>query len=121
MSILLAILLFVRPLAIAFAILCVINIILLGGLFVVEERRGYLRESKILRDKEKAKAKLRQEKEAAAWEGFFEESFVRGFDSTGAIISRGVRVETEAATAYRKMMDRLADDKTIAIFDNEDV
>jgi hypothetical protein len=152
MSIALAVLLFVRPFLIAFGIICVAAILIIGTMFVVEERRGYLREknrvktsNKVFRTavkvkfqklrtavvvglqkiqsrfdnfmREQAKAKIRRAKEAEAAEGFFEESFVRGFDSNGSIINRGVRIETEMATAYREMMDKIVDDHNINLFE----
>lgn len=119
MSILLALLLFIRPFAYAFAILCVISILILAWIFIDEE----LQERREANDRPKSKAQIIEEKEAEAWKGFFEESFVRGFDSNGAIINKPIRVETEMATAYREMMDRLqlADEKTIGVFDNKEL
>lgn len=69
-------------------------------------------ENKAIRKAEhQAKHRLRTEKEAAAHEGFFEESYVRGFDASGAVITRGVRVPTAKALEYFKKMDQLADEK----------
>jgi hypothetical protein len=53
--------------------------------------------------------RIRREKFDLAHEGFFEESYVRGFDSTGALIARGVKVPTERALEYYQTMDQLAD------------
>jgi hypothetical protein len=66
----------------------------------------------------KAKHRLRTEKEKSAHDGFFEDSYVRGFDATGAIIHRGVKVPTEKALEYYRKMDELADTQ---IFDNTEV
>lgn len=54
-----------------------------------------------------AKENIRREKERVAHEGFFEESYVRGFDANGAILHRGVKVPTEKALEYYELMDRL--------------
>jgi hypothetical protein len=53
------------------------------------------------------KEQLRREKEAAAHEGFFEESYVRGFDPTGALYPRVVKIPTEKALEYYREMDQL--------------
>jgi len=61
------------------------------------------------------KEQLRREKEASAYEGFFEESYVLGFDSVGALRYRGQGVLTEEALAYYREMDELID---APIFEN---
>lgn len=68
--------------------------------------------------KERAKAKLRKAKEREAYESFFEESYVRGFDSNGTLFYRGMPAPTEKARVYYRMMDKLADQ---IIFDNTEV
>lgn len=61
------------------------------------------------RASEVAKRKLREQKERTAHEGFFEESYVRGFDVSGALFHRGVQVPTAKALEYYRKMDELAD------------
>lgn len=66
------------------------------------------------------KENLRRQKEAAAHEGFFEESYVRGFDPTGALYPRVVKIPTEKALEYYREMDQLTgiDAANIDIFRN---
>jgi len=78
------------------------------------------REPHILRGRAAAKSKasvremlrkeqLRREKEASAYEGFFEESFVAGFDPVGALRYRGAKVLTKEAREYYRQMNDLYD------------
>jgi hypothetical protein len=104
-------------------------VVTLTGLVVVlsyDMLTGYRIESKTQKKDTAAKAKanvrdmmakenLRRQKEAEAHEGFFEESYVSGFDSNGALYTRMVCVPTEEAMAYYRQMTRLADE---VIFDN---
>lgn len=57
------------------------------------------------------KARIRAEKERAAHEGFFEESYVTVFDANGTMFRRLVRTPTQIAQEYYKEMDRLLDDQ----------
>lgn len=53
------------------------------------------------------KEKIRREKEQAAHEGFFEESYIPGFDPNGSIYHRPKIVPTAKALAYYKQMEEL--------------
>ena len=73
-------------------------------------------EMRLIEIKEAVKAETRRAKEETATGGFFEESYVNGFDTTGALIYRGEhRYPTpETAELVKAMDDRAADE----IFNN---
>lgn len=83
---------------------------------IVAEIKYFVFEMRFIEFKEAAKAQLRKQKEASAEGGFFEEPFVRGFDTTGQLQYRGEhRFPTpETAVLVKKMDDVLADQ----IFEN---
>jgi ABC-type nickel/cobalt efflux system permease component RcnA len=60
-------------------------------------------------------ARIREEKERSAREGFYVESSVTAFDPFGVPVHRLVFVPSKEAQIYYKAMDRLADEK---IFQN---
>lgn len=53
------------------------------------------------------KEALRRQKEAEAHEGFFEESYIRGFDSDGSLYHLPKVIPTAKALEYYQEMDRL--------------
>jgi hypothetical protein len=55
--------------------------------------------------KRKEQLRVIAEKEASAHEGFFEESYVRGFDSNGSMLYRGCQVLTDEGRAFHKAMN----------------
>lgn len=62
-----------------------------------------------------AKSRLRREKRNAAYEGFFEESWVRDYDEEGREVWHHDVVLSDEAKQFYREMDRLADAQ---IFEN---
>lgn len=83
------------------------------GFHIKSERRenaAEVREAIIEADREREMIRL--EKEKAAEGGFFEEPFVRGFDTTGELKYRGMhRFPTPESEVYSKLMDGKVDDE----------
>jgi hypothetical protein len=72
--------------------------------------------SKVQELKKRAQARLRNQKEAEAWDGFFKDGYVFGFDINGEFLYRGEhRFPTEKAEEYSREMDKRAADQ---IFEN---
>ncbi len=93
-------------------VLLVTALVLIGIDLGIYYYKGSKEEANRQKQKEAAKAQLRREKEESAHEGFFEDRFVRGFDSTGALINRGYRVPTQHAWDYYNTMEQLAETQT---------
>jgi hypothetical protein len=103
------------------------SIVVIAMIFVGADLiMSLFRDPRVLRNRAAAKKKqavrdmmrkenVRREKEASAYKGFFEESFIPGFDSNGAFRYRGVRVNTKEALEYYREMNELID---APIFEN---
>lgn len=63
---------------------------------------------------ERAKEKLRMQKEKDAHESFFNDNYPCGFDSEGNLIHGEWVIPTEKGREYLKEMDKISDDITMA-------
>lgn len=82
---------------------------------VIRNSLALLAEKRNKQTSDDAKARLRKQKEEAAHEGFFEDSYVRGFHVDGSLLHRGIKAPTARALEYYRVMDELADTQ---IFEN---
>lgn len=93
------------------SLLCLLSVAAMlgaGTLMVIDELR-HRRNHKSQKIATKSKDALRREKEQAAHEDFFEETYVHGFDPSGALRTQIVLTPTDEALKYYKQMDELAD------------
>lgn len=56
----------------------------------------------------KGQQRYRDNSEELAWEGFFETTYIRGFENNGALRNYGVQVPTRKAFRFFQQMDELA-------------
>lgn len=121
-------------------VLAVLAILVLGVDLAYYEYKGWKREDrrqKVLEVKEtssdtpnvdrlirnaKAQKLYHDNSKEAAWEGFFETTYIRGFENNGALRNYGAQVPTRKAFRFFQQMDELAASvvpnyKDAAIFD----
>lgn len=96
----------------AMGILAFVLMTLTGMVLGYDMYRGWRDASpKRRRGRHDLKARIREEKERAAHEDFFEESYVTVFDANGTMYRRLVRTPTQIAQEFYKTMDELHDDQ----------
>jgi hypothetical protein len=129
LHVLLTIMLFCAKFALVISLL---GLVLIGIDLAWHERKGYKNEVKRETERENhaadtknhvtdmlRKEKIRREKEAAAHEGFFEESYVRGFHPDGSLWHRPQQVPTHRALEYYRIMEELETTQAdLRIFEN---
>lgn len=104
-----AILLYIVEAIVALGIILLVIVGIQRGLEYLKERQD-VKAQGTLDAIDVEQSKYRAQKEAAAHEGFFEESYVRGVGKNGEPVHYVKLVETPKAKEYYKTMDRLTDD-----------
>lgn len=103
---------------IALEVICVLTMIAIVLVLSYDTWLGWRTEDKIQKRETAARSKehsremmrkeaIRRDKEKAANEGFFEESYITGFDANGSIYHRPRVVPTHKAMAYYREMEEL--------------
>lgn len=88
--------------------------IVAGTIRMITEIKLYIDERSV----RKEQIRVIRAKEAEAHEGFFEDSYVVGFDSNGTMLYRGCQVLSEKGVSFNQAMDDIDKLMDARIFDN---